>query len=247
MPRGLRILCLASLYLLTGLDLGQSRPAAPVRIPLAAASQPVAPAAGVEAPALYELARAVASLPVPGESQGIPYDRQVLLSQPEAFVGVLITLRARHVGTAQVRLESAPEDAPGLAWSTLVVDGDREPLQVLSVGRRPEFARLDRVRCAGYFYRIRLDQAKAADRTGKIPEVHIPVLVGWVLPDASPTTRPSQPAPLWQIFGGAVAAALVLFFAMMVFARRRVDWRTRVAQRRRRTNWFDKTDEMNQL
>jgi hypothetical protein len=162
-------------------------------------------------------------------------------------VGNLIAVRARHVETAQVRLENAPEDAPGLVWSTLVVDGDREPLQVLSLGHRPEFGKMDRVRCVGYFYRIRLDQAKAADRTGKVPAVQIPVLVGWVLPDAVPTTRPSPPAPLWQIFGGAVAAALVLFFAMMIFARRRVDWRTRVAQRRRRPSWPDKTDETNQL
>ena len=249
MPLRQHILRLSTLCLLTGLCLGQSRPAVPARIPLAEASQPVEPAPGVETPALYELARAVAALPVPGLTQGIPYDRAVLLAQPEAFVGDLIAVRAKHVETAQVRLEHAPEDAPGLAWSTLVVDADKEPLQVLSLGHRPEFGRFDRVRCVGYFYRIRLDQAKAADRTGEIAAVQIPVLVGWVLPDTAPPARPPLPASPWQIFGAAIAAALLLFFGMMVFARRRVDWRTRVAERRRRRkmNWPDKTDDMNGL
>jgi hypothetical protein len=216
---------------------------------LAEANQPLEPAPGVETSALYQLARAVAALPAPDQTQGIPYDRAVLLAQPEAFVGDLIAVRAKHVETAQVRLEHAPEDAPGLAWSTLVVDADKEPLQILSLGHRPEFARLDRVRCVGYFYRIRMDQAKAPGRTGEVAAVQTPVLVGWVLPDTAPPARPPLPAAPWQIFGAAIAAALLLFFGMMVFARRRVDWRTRVAERRRRrkTSWPDKTDDMNGL
>lgn len=248
MHLGLHILRLSSLCLLTGICLGHSGPAVPARIPLAETSQPAEPAPGIETPMLYELARAVAALPVPTPTQGIPYDRAVLLAQPEAFIGDLLALSAKHVETAQVRLERAPEDAPGLAWSSLVVDVDREPLQVLSLGRKPEFGRMDRIRCVGYFYRVRVDQAKAADRTGQVSTVQVPVLVGWVLPERPPATRPVRPAAPWQIFGAAIAAALLLFFGMMVFARRRMDWRTRVAQqRRRKTNWSDRTDETDGL
>lgn len=244
MPFGARILRLSSLCLVAGLCLGQSRPAVPVRIPLTAASQPVEPTAGIEEPALYELLRQVRNLPVPAEGQGVPYDRKVLLSQSEAFVGDLIVASGKYVETYQVRLEGAPQDSPGLAWSILVVDADREPIQILSAGHKPDLAKLARVRCVGYFCKIRLDKAAGPDRkTGKVATVQIPVLVGWVLPDTAVPARPTLPAAPWQIFGAAVAAALLLFFAMVAFGRRRVDWRTRAAERRRhRRDWPDKTD-----
>lgn len=243
MLAGTQVLGLSSLCLLASLGLGQTRPAVPARIPLGPATQPAEATPGIENPALYDLARQVAALPAPGPAQGIPYDRAVLLGQPEAFVGDLVAVAARHVQTTQVRLEHAPEDAPGLAWSTLAVDAGREPVQVLSLGHRPAFGRLERVRCVGYFLKVRLDQAAAPDRSGEVAPVQVPVLVGWVLPDAAPPARPSLPAAPWQILGASVAAALVLFFAMMAFARRRVDWRTRVAERRRRRDWTDRTGE----
>jgi hypothetical protein len=234
---------LSSLWLLAGVCLGQSRPAVPVRIPLAAATQMSEATPDIESPGLYDLVRQVAGLPLPGQSQGIPYDRSVLLGQPEAFVGDLITTSARHVETTQVRLENAPEDTPGLVWSTLAVDADRAPVQILTLGHRPNLARLDRIRCVGYFYKIRLDQAAAPDKTGTVAAIQVPVLVGWILPDVPMPLKPGWAIPVWQILGASVAAALVLFFAMMLFARRRVDWRTRLAeQRRKRTNRPDKTN-----
>lgn len=242
-----RIFRLSSLCLLAGICLAQSRPAVPVRIPLPLTTQPAQPTSGIEDATAYEILARVATLPPPGESQGVPYDRKILLEQPEAFVGVLITASAKYVETRQVRLEGAPEGSPGLAWSTLVVDANRDPIQVLSLGPRPQLTRLARIRCVGYFDKVRLDQAAAPDRkTGTVATVHVPVLIGWVLPDAAPPTRPALPAAPWQIFGGAVAAALLLFFAMRLFARRRTDWRTRVAQRRRHTtdttDWPDRTN-----
>ncbi len=239
-----RIVRLSSLGVLASLCLGQTRPAVPVRIPLAPATQPAEATPGVEIPALYDLARQVVALPPPGPGQGVPYDRAVLLGQPEAFLGDLITLAGRHVETTQVRLAGAPEDAPGMAWSVLAIDSGREPVQILTLGHRPEFGRLERIRCVGYFYKVRLDLAEAPDRrTGKVATVQVPVLVGWVLPEASAPARPSLPAAPWQILGATVAAAFVLFFAMMVFARRRVDWRTRAAERRGRRDWTDKTGQ----
>lgn len=100
--------------------------------------------------------------------------------------------------------------------------------------------RRTRIRCFGYFDKVRLDQAAAPDRrTGKVATVRVPVLAGWVLEDNTPPPKPAMPAAPWQIFGLAVAAALLLFFGMIAFARRRVDWRTRVAERRRKKDQKD--------
>ncbi len=241
---GPRIFRLSSLCLLAGMCLAQSRPAVPVRIPLPPTSLPAEAAPGIEDAALYEILGRIATLPPPAETQGIPYDRKVLLEQSEAFVGILITVQARYVEVEQIRLKGAPEGAPGLAWSTLVIDSNRDPIQILSLGPRPQMARLARIRCIGYFDKVRLDQAAAPDRkTGEVATVQVPVLVGWVLPDAPPPARPALPAAPWQIFGAAVAAALLVFCFMRLFARRRTDWRTRVAQRRHRTrDWTDRTD-----
>jgi hypothetical protein len=241
---GPRIFCLSSICLLAGICLSQSRPAVPVRIPLPPTSQPSEAAPGIEDPTVYEILERVATLPPAGETQGIPYDRKVLLEQPEAFVGILITVQAKYVEVEQVRLKSAPESTPGLAWSTLVIDSNRDPIQVLSLGPRPQLTRLARIRCIGYFCKVRLDQAAAPDRkTGKVATVQVPVLAGWILPDDAPPVKPALPAAPWQIFGAAVAAALLLFFFMRLFVRRRIDWRTRVAQRRHRTrDWTDRTD-----
>ena len=223
---GPQIYRLSSLCLLAGICLAQSRPTVPVRISLQPTSQPAEATPGIEGPVVYEVLERVAALPPPAETQGIPYDRQVLLDQPEAFVGILITTNAKFVESEQVRLEGAPEGAPGLAWSTLAVDSNRDPIQILSLGPRPQLPRQARLRCVGYFCKVRLDQAAGPDRrTGKVATVQVPVLAGWVLPDTTLPARPALPAAPWKIFGAAVASALLLFFAMRMFSRRRTDWR----------------------
>ncbi len=228
---------------LTGLSLAQSRPALPARLQVADTNQPVEAAPGIEAPALYELLRQYHTLLCPVEPQGSPYDRGALLSRPQAFVGELMTSPGRYIDTEQVRLKDAGADQPAFVWSTLVIDPGRNPIQVLSLGPRPRMPRLAGVRCVGYFYRIRLDEAAAPDRTGNLPAVQVPVLVGWVLPETSAPARPSLPAWPLQVFGAVVAAALVLFFMLFAFVRRREDWRARVVRRRRRLrNWPDETD-----
>jgi hypothetical protein len=223
--------------------LAQSQPAVPDRLHLTSTSQPAEPTPGIEAPALYDILRQFKPLPTPPESHGLPYDRNALLSRPQALLGSLIATHARYIETKQVRLADSAEDHPAFAWSTLATDPGRDPIQVLSFGPRPQFRPLANVRCVGYFYKVRVDRAAAPGRNGSLPDVKVPVLVGWVLPASSASSGPSAPVAAWQIFGVAVAAAMVLFFVMFAFVRRRADWRMRLARRRPRSwHWPDQTE-----
>jgi hypothetical protein len=238
-----RIFRLTNVCLLAAACLAQSQPAVPERLPLSLTSRPAEPAAGIESPTLYELLKQFRPTPLPAESQGIPYDRKSLLARPQHFVGELVTTQAQYIETEPIPLYNAPAGQPAFVWSTLAIDPDRNPIQVLSLGPRPDLDRLARVRCVGYFYEVRADRAAAPDRTGNIPSVRVPVFVGWVVPAAGVLERPSLPAAPWQMFGLAVAAAMVLFFVLFVFVRRREDWRARVSRRHRRsTSWPDQTD-----
>lgn len=243
-----RITCLSSLCLLAALCPGQSRPAVPAHLPVSQLVDAPEPSPTVEAPALYPLLRQVASLPPPAQSQGLPCDRKTLLAQPEPFVGGLLTIQARYRDSDQIRLKNASDDGPALAWSILAVDPEGQPIQVLTLGQRPQFGKMDRVRCIGYFYKIRLDQSQAAQRTSRrtgapasAPAVQVPVLVGWVLPDTSQPPRPHT-WPAWQTMGTVVAGVLVLFFFAWSMSRRRTDWRTRVAQHRRHRDRHDPSE-----
>ncbi len=228
--------------------MGQTQPAVPVHIPLSGMDL-MQPGPGIEASAIYDLLPKVRDLPAPSPSRGVPYDRDVLLAQPEAFAGDLLTTTARYMQTDQVRLRDAGTDEPALAWSTLAVDSKGRPIQVLSLGARPDFEPLATIRAVGYFYRIRQDKAADPGPDGKTGSVLVPMLVGWVLPtEALPAETPPGASRIGApgiptIVAGTVAAVVVVFFVVAAKSRRRVDWRQRAAQRRPRRDRDGSADE----
>lgn len=207
--------------------------------------------AGLEEPGLYAMLLAVRDLQsvsahrdAPGTatsqeaaSPGRPVERNALLAMPQDQVGQLLDVSGQFVETQALHLTNPPEAVPKMVWSTLVVDRQsHRPVQIVTLTEPIPMRRLENVRCLGYFYKVRQDQARKPGPSGERAAVDVPVLVGWLW-EAPAAQGPPRSKLAYYVLPAVLGAVFVGFLLVAMTSRQRVDWRTRVEQRRRRRSW----------
>jgi len=183
---------------------------------------------GIEEPALYELLRAVRRAGQPSPAPAEPLDRHGLTAEPQVHRGKLLWTEGRFWDARRIRLAglAGPDDVT--IWSTRALELHADqPIQILSLTEPGGFGRLEKIRCIGYFYKIRRERAARPDRSGRRILVDVPVLVGWVLPPPRPE-KPSGTVPPLSLVLGATAGLFGLLLLVRLTARRRKDWRNRL-------------------
>lgn len=154
--------------------------------------------------------------------QAVAVRRADLIDHPQAYRGRLVKVHATYAETQPFR-PSNRRRYGGIAYSTLAVESEGEgPMAIVTVDDPGRLRRGADVVLAGYFFKLRLAEAREPDPQTGATELIVPVLVGRaVVVEPRPPGRIDDAAFSSLVLVGGVVLLAALWLVLRVRINRR--------------------------